>query len=84
MESTPVVTADIIIEIALIRRAAEGLRDFTSFLRDLQILDDKIPLIEKSVNDLVAGPGRTLADLFDFTGELSSYTGHQYLQFYNS
>ena len=66
--STPTVIGDIIIEIALIQWACEGLRDFTAFLADLQILDEKIPLIETSVNDLIAGPGRTLADLFDFTG----------------
>lgn len=69
-EATAVVMADIIIEIALIQWAAEGLRDITSFLGDLQILDEKIPLIDKSVNTLIAGPGRTLADLFDFTGKI--------------
>ena len=64
-----VVKADVIIEIDKIIWACETLRDWTAFLGDIKFLDEKIPLIEISVNELIAGEGRTLADLFDFRGE---------------
>ena len=38
-----------------------------AFLDTFQVLDDDIPLIEKSLNDLVAGPDRTIVDVFDLT-----------------
>lgn len=38
-------------------------------MSDISILDEKILVVKKSVNELIAGPDRTLADLFDFTGK---------------
>lgn len=66
---SPTLEADIIIEIAKIQWAAETLRDVTAFLGDIELLDKKIPLLQISINELVAGPSRTVADLFDLTGE---------------
>ena len=45
------------------------LRDETKFLDDFQILDQRILVVRKSVNEFFAGEGRTIADLFDLTGE---------------
>lgn len=61
--------ADILIEIATIQWATQALADTTAFLGDIAILDERILVVKKSVNELIAGPDRTLADLFDFTGE---------------
>lgn len=63
--------ADIAIEVAKIREAAALLQNSTKFLRDVEPLDEEIPVIKTSVNKLIAGEGRTLADLFDLTGEMS-------------
>lgn len=51
------------------QRAAEGLRDVTAILGDYEVLGERIPVVKKSINDLIAGPDRTLADLFDYTGK---------------
>lgn len=70
--SNPRVTADALIEVDKVRWAAEGLRDSTEFLADFEALSEPIPVVKSSVNDLIAGPDRTLADLFDFTGKTLS------------
>ena len=46
----------------------EAIKNATEFLSDVDILNENIPVVQLSVNDLIAGPGRTLADMFDFTG----------------
>jgi hypothetical protein len=67
----PIIHADILIEVATIQWAVAALRDNTAFLDEIAILDEKIPVVEKSINDLIAGPDRTMADIFDFTGKTS-------------
>lgn len=62
-------TADVLIEIAKIQWAAEKLRESTAFLKDFEILSEDFPVIRTSINNLIAGPDRTIADLFDLTGE---------------
>lgn len=69
----PTVSADFVIEIAKIRSAAEALRDAAVFLNEIDALNEKVPLVELSVNELIAGPDRTLGDLFDFTGEMFAF-----------
>ena len=54
---------------AKIRWAAEKLRDATAFLRDFEVLSEIIPVVGTSINQFIAGADRTIADLFDFTGE---------------
>ena len=66
---TPTMTADVLIEIAKIQWAAEKLRESTAFLKDFEILSEDFPVIRTSINNLIAGPDRTIADLFDLTGE---------------
>ena len=65
----PTTSADALIEIAKIKWAAENLRDSTEFLRNFEILSEDFPVIRTSINTLIAGANRTLADLFDLTGE---------------
>jgi hypothetical protein len=60
-------TADFLIEIAKIQDAATLLRDSTSFLSDFSPVSNELPLVKKSINEVIAGPGRTLAELFDLT-----------------
>jgi hypothetical protein len=64
---SPVFSKDVLISIELIRKAAAELRDVTGFLSTFGPLEADIPLIKKSVNDVIAGTDRTLADLFDLT-----------------
>lgn len=71
----PTVSYDALIDIALIQLAAEELRDFTSFLGDFEALDEVLPVVKSSVNDVIAGPDRTLADLFDFTDWANNLEG---------
>lgn len=61
------IETDALIEIDLIKNAATQLRDSTSFLRGTKVLADAIPLLQVSANELIAGKGRTFADLFDLT-----------------
>jgi hypothetical protein len=65
----PIVEADLLIEIAKIQWAAEKLHNTTIFLGEIDALNETIQVVQASVNDLIAGPNRTLADLFDFTGK---------------
>ena len=65
----PTVRTDALIDIAKVQWAAQKLHDETKFLNNFQILHDQILVVRKSVNELFAGPGRTIADLFDLTGE---------------
>jgi hypothetical protein len=64
-----------LIEIAKIQKAAETLRDATSFLGSFEGLDEEIPVIKTTVNKLIAGNDRTIADLFDFTSWADSLEG---------
>ena len=66
---TPTTNTDVVIEIAKIQWAAEKLRDSTAFLKDLEVLNDTIPVVRASINSLIAGPNRTIAGIFDLTGE---------------
>ena len=65
--SNPLFDQDIIFEIASIVALAEELAYQTKFLDGSSALNDPIPLIGKSVNELIAGDGRTIADMLDFT-----------------
>lgn len=65
----PIVEADLLVEIAKIQWAAEKLHNTTIFLGEIDALNETIQVVQASVNDLIAGPNRTLADLFDFTGK---------------
>jgi hypothetical protein len=67
-----VITDDILISIAKIKSAAESLKNSTAFLGEFELLDTKIPLLETTVNELIAGQGRKIADLFDLTGTIFS------------
>lgn len=71
--SEPIVIADILVEIPKIQLAVDYLKNATEVLTDVEILNEKIPLVESSVNDLIAGEGNSLADMFDFTG-MSNYS----------
>lgn len=42
-------------------------RDITEELGDLNVLDDLLPLVKKSLNGLIAGEGQSIAELFDLT-----------------
>lgn len=74
---TPIFETDILISIDMIKDAALALKDKTSPLRDYVPLQQEIPLLKKSMNDLIAGQGRTLADCFDLTEFTSNLTGKQ-------
>lgn len=69
-KSDPTVNVDIVIEISKIQYAVDAIKNATEFLREVEILHDKIPVVQSSINDLIAGEGRSMADMFDFTGEL--------------
>ena len=56
---------DVLIKIEDIQRAAEILRDNTAFFGEYEPLGQEIALLKTSVNRLIAGEDRTLADLFD-------------------
>jgi hypothetical protein len=58
-----------VIELAKIRWATEKLRDATEFMSNFEVFGERISLAGVSVNDLIAGEDRTIADIFDFTGE---------------
>lgn len=65
----PSVSADVLIEVTKIQWAVQKLRNSTSFLSDIEVLDQTIPVVETSINEIVAGRDRSVADLFDLTGE---------------
>lgn len=44
------------------------LRDTTEFLGEFEALEQEIPVLKTTVNKLIAGENRTVADLFDLTG----------------
>jgi hypothetical protein len=58
---------DVMISIELIREAADQLKVITAFLGNYEPLQQNLPLLQVSVNQLIAGQDRTLADLFDLT-----------------
>jgi len=74
---TPIFETDILISIDMINDAALALKEKTSPLRDYVPLQQEIPLLKKSMNDLIAGQGRTVADCFDLTEFASNLTGKQ-------
>jgi hypothetical protein len=69
------VRKDTIIEIKKIRAFARGLRDSTSSFGDFDLLRNDIPMIRSSVNEIIAGKGRTLAHLFDLTEWADNLSG---------
>ena len=74
---TPIFEADIIISIDMIKDAAGALRNKTYPLRDYMPLQQQIPLLKVSMNDLIAGQGCMLADCFDLTEFTSILLGKQ-------
>jgi hypothetical protein len=44
-------------------------------LNDFEALNEVLPLVKTSVNNLIAGPDRTLGDLFDLTDWANSLEG---------
>ena len=66
---------DILIDIGLIQEAADFLKNNTKFLAEYEPLGQQIALLDISVNGLIAGEGRTLADLFDLTDWARSLKG---------
>jgi hypothetical protein len=66
---------DAIVEIEKIRAFARSLRGSTSSLGDFELLRNEIPMIRSSVNQIIAGEGRTLADLFDLTEWADNLSG---------
>lgn len=72
---SPVITKDALIKIELIKTAAEKLKNVTSFIDDFEPFDTKIPLIKKSVNEIIAGNDRSLSEVFDLTDWANSLTG---------
>ena len=56
---------DVFIEIQLIKDAVMKLNEVTSILGEAKFLSEKIPLIQTSANELVAGTDRTIVDLLD-------------------
>ena len=68
----PTVAADALIEVAKIRALADTLKNSTAFLADFEFLSEEIPVVKTTVNELIAGTDRTMADLFDITGEFFS------------
>ena len=66
---------DILIDIGLIQEAADFLKNNTKFLAEYESLGQQIALLDISVNGLIAGEGRTLADLFDLTDWARSLKG---------
>jgi hypothetical protein len=63
------ISPDALIEIARIQSAVEMLADSTTFLSRVEPLSTSIPGVKTTVNELIAGPDRTLADLFNLTGK---------------
>lgn len=74
---TPIFEADIMISIDMIKDGAWALRNKTYPLSDYVPLQQQIPLLKVSMNDLIAGQGRTLADCFDLTEFTSNLLGKQ-------
>jgi hypothetical protein len=68
---------DVLISIDLIKHAASTLKNNTAFLRKYEPLQQMVPLLRVSVNDLIAGQGRTLADCFDLTKFADELLGKQ-------
>ena len=68
---------DVLISIELIKEAASTLKNNTAFLREYEPLQKTIPLLQVSVNELIAGRGRTLADCFDLTNFADKLLGKQ-------
>jgi hypothetical protein len=69
------ISPDALIPISKIKAAVEKLTNETSFLSEIRPLSASIPLVKTTVNQLIAGPDRTLADLFDLTDWVSTLTG---------
>lgn len=59
----------------MIQEAAFELKDNTEFFSDYMPLGEEIPLVKTSVNRLIAGEDRTLADLFDLSEWACNLTG---------
>ena len=72
---SPQIDADALISINMIRRAVSMLRNNTVFLSDITALSEKIPVIQTNVNELIAGTGRTIADLFNLTDWADNLVG---------
>ena len=60
---------DALIPIDRIQWAVGMLHNSTAFLGDISVLGENIPVVQTSVNRLIAGADRTLSNLFDLTSE---------------
>ncbi len=74
---TPSFLPDVLISIDSIKEAANTLAINTAFLENYEPLQQKIPLLQVSVNDFIAGQGRTIADLFDLTDFANNLVGQE-------
>lgn len=72
---TPIFQQDVLISIELIRNATNELKSKTASFGDYEPLQKKLPLLQVSVNELIAGQDRTLADLFDLTDFANNLVG---------
>lgn len=71
----PIFVPDVLISIEMIQQAASKLRNSTAFLKGYEPLQQKLPLLQVSVNQLIAGNERTLADMFDLTNFADNLVG---------
>ena len=70
----PQVNSDSLISIEMIKKAVDLLAESTSFLSDFEVLNEQIPVVQTTINGLIAGPDRSLADLFNLTDWASTLT----------
>ena len=61
------IDTDVVIAIASIQKVAEELKGATEFFDESDALASEIPLLGVSLNELIAGEDRTIADMFDLT-----------------
>lgn len=59
----------------MVREAAGELKDRTAFLATYGPLAEEIPLLKATLNEIIAGEGRTLADMLDLTDWANNLTG---------
>lgn len=71
----PSFVADVLIDIDMIKQAAMQLKRSTAFLKGYEPFHQKIPLLQVSMNRLIAGNERTLADMFDLTNFADNLIG---------
>lgn len=68
------VTKDVLIETKYVRDAMNALRDLTSFIDTFEPFNIKMPLVQKSINQIISG-GRTLGHLLNLTDWANNLKG---------